>query len=485
MKQIFTQKLNAIMFVLLLCGATFTSQSYAASPTVAAMAGSDENEDAYAALSAKIAEWQATLSICSDEVTVLAQVLGSSFAGQYGYQIAMIQQSISSAQSQLESDYAAGTLTSESTLQNAETIEGNISSLKSSLEGQIAQQSSTIMQTAMGTINQGLGSRIGSLQMQINAAGKAEEYADRMAALTEKRNEASAKVNEYVNSINAAETPLEKMQIAVELNNYYKEVQAEIEAEVAAIQAELANEAAYATLSAKIDEWQAALSVCSDEVTVLAQVLGGSFAGQYGYQIAMIQQSINVAKGQLESDYAAGTLTSESTLQNAETIEGNISSLKSSLEGQIAQQSSTIMQTAMGTINQGLGSRIGSLQMQINAAGKAEEYADRMAALTEKRNEASAKVNEYVNSINAAETPLEKMQIAVELNNYYKEVQAEIEAEIAAIQAELEKGTGIETLNVEESLANGVQVYDLNGRRVSNPTNGLYIIGGKKVMIKR
>ena len=44
--------------------------------------------------------------------------------------------------------------------------------------------------------------------------------------------------------------------------------------------------------------------------------------------------------------------------------------------------------------------------------------------------------------------------------------------------------TDINTLNVERETLNG-EVYDLQGRRVVNPTKGLYIVNGKKVFINK
>ena len=41
--------------------------------------------------------------------------------------------------------------------------------------------------------------------------------------------------------------------------------------------------------------------------------------------------------------------------------------------------------------------------------------------------------------------------------------------------------TVIEEVKGEESEAN-TEIYDLQGRRVINPTKGLYIVNGKKVM---
>ena len=43
--------------------------------------------------------------------------------------------------------------------------------------------------------------------------------------------------------------------------------------------------------------------------------------------------------------------------------------------------------------------------------------------------------------------------------------------------------TGINTLNVERGTVNG-EVYNLAGQRVTNPTKGVYIVNGKKVIVK-
>ena len=44
--------------------------------------------------------------------------------------------------------------------------------------------------------------------------------------------------------------------------------------------------------------------------------------------------------------------------------------------------------------------------------------------------------------------------------------------------------TGINAVNGSESMVNGSEIYNLNGQRVENPTKGLYIVNGKKVVIK-
>ena len=47
-----------------------------------------------------------------------------------------------------------------------------------------------------------------------------------------------------------------------------------------------------------------------------------------------------------------------------------------------------------------------------------------------------------------------------------------------------DEATGIEMPTVEDVNADAV-VYDLQGRRVVNPTKGLYIVNGKKVFINK
>ena len=43
--------------------------------------------------------------------------------------------------------------------------------------------------------------------------------------------------------------------------------------------------------------------------------------------------------------------------------------------------------------------------------------------------------------------------------------------------------TGIESVNIEHSTMNAEHYYDLQGRRVAQPTKGLYILNGKKVFV--
>lgn len=44
--------------------------------------------------------------------------------------------------------------------------------------------------------------------------------------------------------------------------------------------------------------------------------------------------------------------------------------------------------------------------------------------------------------------------------------------------------TGINAVNGSEFMVNDSEIYDLQGRRVAQPAKGLYIVNGKKVVIK-
>jgi hypothetical protein len=60
-------------------------------------------------------------------------------------------------------------------------------------------------------------------------------------------------------------------------------------------------------------------------------------------------------------------------------------------------------------------------------------------------------------------------------NLYFDNVKLFLDKETAA--------TGIKTVNTEVPFIEGA-IYDLQGRRVAKPARGLYIINGKKVMVK-
>ena len=64
---------------------------------------------------------------------------------------------------------------------------------------------------------------------------------------------------------------------------------------------------------------------------------------------------------------------------------------------------------------------------------------------------------------------------------------AYIQTSIAAARLDLSfddgEITGISELKMEKDATNA-GVYDLQGRKVANPTKGLYIVNGKKIVVK-
>jgi hypothetical protein len=62
------------------------------------------------------------------------------------------------------------------------------------------------------------------------------------------------------------------------------------------------------------------------------------------------------------------------------------------------------------------------------------------------------------------------------------QVPATIAANSLTIRFEGDGSTGID--NSEFTIQNSEFIYDLMGRRVENPAKGVYIVNGKKVVIK-
>jgi hypothetical protein len=56
--------------------------------------------------------------------------------------------------------------------------------------------------------------------------------------------------------------------------------------------------------------------------------------------------------------------------------------------------------------------------------------------------------------------------------------------DVLQIVTEAEYATGIHELNVSSTTDDSKVIYDLQGRRVTAPKKGLYIVNGRKVIIK-
>ena len=67
-------------------------------------------------------------------------------------------------------------------------------------------------------------------------------------------------------------------------------------------------------------------------------------------------------------------------------------------------------------------------------------------------------------------------------NSYYPYCDAPFNAAELWVLERADIATAVEEVKAESGKVK--TIYDLNGRKVENPTKGLYIIDGKKVLIK-
>ena len=116
-----------------------------------------------------------------------------------------------------------------------------------------------------------------------------------------------------------------------------------------------------------------------------------------------------------------------------------------------------------------------------------EYYTDQELALADAITETEA----YYNSIKdsnpaAAATLLEAINAAKAVKDNADATQEQVDAAIAALNTALETAkndvTGINA--VKNADGKDAKYYDMNGRCVNKPTKGLYIVNGKKVVIK-
>lgn len=246
------------------------------------------------------------------------------------------------------------------------------------------------------------------------------------------------------------------------------------------------NEDAYARLNVQMTELEELYAKVNSEFQAIAPVMGSDWARTYGNQLAGIQGALNNMRSALETMYANIQLNNQSQLNDYETYKGQLTSLQATVEqtinGYVLQ---TILPDLNSTISTTMGSNIGNVQSKLNEAGKAEEYADRVNALIAKRTEAQAKLQEYqaaiATAIQAGDYVL-AMNTATEAKAYIYGILDEINTECEAILAEA-KTVGISsvTFNGQDKS----QVYSVNGQRVTTVKKGLYIMNGKKVLVKK
>jgi len=169
------------------------------------------------------------------------------------------------------------------------------------------------------------------------------------------------------------------------------------------------NEEAYARLNDLLNALQADFEAVNSEFQVLIPILGNAWGGQFGQQIAAIGQQLNAMRSQLEAQYAAGTLTAESTIDNYDNISGLVAGLKAQFEQTILGNVQSILYDLNMMSAAGLGSIIGDLENELNKYGVAEQFADRIAALYEKKSAAATKVQETTAAIGASTDYVERL----------------------------------------------------------------------------
>ena len=456
------------------------------------------NEAAYQRLSGEIADIEATYNTVYAEFMALAQINGSSWAASFGNKLGGIQSGINGMKGTLGSLYQQGELTEETTLasiyEQYDTIVGDLNGLKAQFEQTInGLVNQTLYSLNMITSSQ-MGSLIGNLQTQLNEWGVAEQFTDRVNALLQKKADAAQKVANAQAAIAATTDYVERLTTAKsaqnEVNTILGEIQEEIEAilnDAKAIDSvkQAINEAAYQRLSAEIADIEATYNTVYAEFMALAQINGSGWAASFGNKLGGIQSGINGMKGTLGSLYQQGELTEETTLasiyEQYDTIVGDLNGLKAQFEQTINGLVYQILYDLnMVTSNQ-MGSLISDLQTQLNELGKAEEYADRVNALWIMKRDAAQKVADAQAAIAATSNYVERLTLAQTAKTEVYAILNDMQTEINNI---LQITTGINSINYAERFAND-RVYDLNGNRVASPVKGnLYIINGKKVVLK-
>ena len=336
---------------------------------------------------------------------------------------------------------------------------------------------------------------IGNLQNQLNEYGVAEQYADRVNVLLQKKADAAQKVADCQAAIAATTDYLERLTAAKNAKTEVYAILEEINTEIEAILAEAKqseggqqaiNKQAYDRLSAEIDDIQTTYDLVYNEYIALAQINGSGWAASFGNRLGGIQSGINAMKATLGGLYAQGTLTEETTLasiyEQYETIVGDLNVLKAQFEQTIAGQVNQILYDLNMVTASQMAGLIGNLQNQLNEWGVAEKYADRVNVLLQKKADAAQKVADCQMAIAATTDYVERLTAAKNAKTEVYTILEEINTEIEAILAEANPATGITAIKARQFT--NKQIYNMSGVRVNTPGKGLYIINGKKVIIK-
>ena len=242
-----------------------------------------------------------------------------------------------------------------------------------------------------------------------------------------------------------------------------------------------ASEAAYAKLSAEVDAIQAEYDALYAQFVAIAQVKGTGWAASFGNGLGALQSGINAMKGALGNAYAAGTLTMETTLADIYEQYDTVMESLNSYKTQFAAAASEAAYAKLSAEADGIQAEYDALYAQfvalaqVKGTGWAASIGNGLGALQSGINAMKGALgNAYAAGTLTLETTLadvyEQYNTVIETLEYYKALFAEIE-------------TGISSVEYDEQFSKG-KVYDMNGRRVTSPRKGMFIINGKKVIVK-
>ena len=245
--------------------------------------------------------------------------------------------------------------------------------------------------------------------------------------------------------------------------------------------AEASNEAAYTKLSAEIDGIQAEYDALYAQFVALAQVKGSGWAASIGNGLGALQSGINAMKGALGNAYAAGTLTEETTLADIYEQYGTIIESLNSYKTMFAEAVNEAAYVRLSAEISGIQAEYDALYAQfvalaqVKGTGWAASIGNGLGALQSGINAMKGSLgNAYAAGTLTLETTLadvyEQYDTVIETIAYYKSLFDEI-------------ANGIHDVEIVEQFSKG-NVYDMNGRRVTTPSKGLFIINGKKVVVK-
>ena len=242
-----------------------------------------------------------------------------------------------------------------------------------------------------------------------------------------------------------------------------------------------ANEAAYAKLSAEVDAIQAEYDALYAQFVAIAQVKGTGWAASIGNGLGALQSGINAMKGALGNAYAAGTLTLETTLADIYEQYDTVMESLNSYKTQFAETAKEAAYAKLSAEVDAIQAEYDALYAQfvaiaqVKGTGWAASFGNGLGALQSGIHAMKGALgNAYAAGTLTLETTLadvyEQYNTVIETLEYYKALFAEIE-------------TGISTVEYDEQFSKG-KVYDMNGRRVTSPRKGMFIINGKKVIVK-